>query len=202
MKAYRAVLLGTALLLAAGCGSAPTRFYALTPLSAAARPVAPVGGEPLQLGLGPVELPKALDRPEIVLRQGPNEFSLGELDHWAEPLSDNFVQVLAENLAVLLPLRRVLIFPWEKTAEVDYQLLVKVIRFDRTAGGDAVLETRWSLRAPGSETELLARTTHQTVRPADDGYPATVAALNRLIGDFSREVAGQIRRLRAGGDAP
>jgi uncharacterized lipoprotein YmbA len=187
----------TLLLLAAGCGSTPTRFYTLSPLSDGG-PARTAPGTELTLGLGPVELPKSLDRPQIVTRRGQNEFDLGEFDHWAEPLEDNVTAVLAENLAVLLPAQRVVVYPWDRSKDIDYQVVVKVLRFDRSIGGDAVLQVRWSLKSPTNENELLARETRYAKRPAGEDYQATVAAMNQVLNDFSRDVAAAVQGLRGG----
>ena len=187
---------GLALALA-GCGSTPpTRFYGLTPVTTSGG--ARTAGT-LVLGIGPVELPKTLDRPQIVTRSGQNEFLLGELDQWAEPLADNITAVLSENLAVLVPARRVTTYPWDRSAEIDYQLTAKVLRFDRSVGGDAVLKLRWSLKSPTNENELLARETSYSKKPAGDDYKATVEAMNFLLGQFSRDAATAVRGLREGG---
>ena len=177
------IVLCLALLLLAGCGSTPpTKFYGLAPVSApkAARNAAAEGQ--LVLGIGPVELPKTLDRPQIVTRRGQNEFYLAEFDHWAEPLEDNVPQVLSENLAVLVPAKRTVIYPWDRSAEVDYQVVVKVLRFDRSQGGDAVLKVRWGLKSPTNENELLARDTSYAKRPAGEDTKATVEAMNFVLG--------------------
>ena len=55
------------------------------------------------IGVGPITVPKYLDRPQIVTRSGRNQLALGEFDRWAEPLQDNVLRVLAENLAFLIP---------------------------------------------------------------------------------------------------
>ena len=195
MKRCLALLLTLSLLLAAGCGSTPTRFYALTPLSASG-PSTPASGTDVSLGVGPVEIPKALDRPQIVTRRGRNEFHLAEFDQWAEPLEDNVTQVLAENLSVLLPASRVTVYPWDRSTDIDYQVVVKVLRFDRSAGGDAVLKARWSITGPTPENARLTGEFSHNKRPAGDEYRATVEAMNQLLGEFSREVAAAIRGLR------
>lgn len=197
MKRRTALFSLALLLLAAGCGSTPTRFYALSPLSDGG-PARTAPGTELTLGLGPVEIPKSLDRPQIVTRRDQNEFDLGEFDHWAEPLEDNVTAVLAENLAVLLPAQRVVVYPWDRSKDIDYQVVVKVLRFDRSIGGDAVLQVRWSLKSPTNENELLARETRHAKRPAGEDYQATVAAMNQVLNDFSRDVAAAVRGLRGG----
>lgn len=196
MKCRSTLLSIAVLLLATACGNAPTQFYTLTPLSG--RAASPAFDGP-SVGVGPVELPKALNRPQIMTRKGQNEFDLGELDQWAEPLDENVTQVLAENIATLLPTQRMTVYPWDHSKAIDYQVVVKVLRFDRNQGGDAVLKVRWTLKSPSNDKELLARDTRYTRRPTGEEYKATVESMNLLLADFSRDVAAALRGIKGGG---
>jgi hypothetical protein len=178
------------LLLLIGCATPASRFYVLSPLPATA-----ATGQGLAIGVGPVDLPDYLDRPQIVTRTSQNELTLAEFDRWAGPLKDNFIQVLAENLATLVPSQRVAVYPWKRATPVDYQVVVKVIRFDRTVGGESVLNTRWSIFSGDGKQELVTREMSYTDNPAGEDYPATVAALNQTLAAFSRDVAGVLKQL-------
>ncbi len=194
MKRNLLILVPAVLLSIAGCSSSPpTRFYTLTPLSTSKGTATGTG---LAMGLGPVDLPKSMDRPQIVTRTGENELKLGDFDRWAEPIQDNFTQVLAENLSILPPSPKVLLYPWSRSAEIDYQVSVRVIRFDRAQGGDAVLKVRWSILSPTNENELLARESSYAKHPAGEDYKATVEAMNQALNDFSRDVSAAVAGLR------
>jgi uncharacterized lipoprotein YmbA len=168
--------------LLASCSSAPTRFYVLTPLQVAAGQSGAVAGQEPGIGLGPVEFPDYLDRPQIVTRLDQNQFKLADFDHWSEPLKDNFTQVLAENLTILLPTGRVFIYPWRRENRVNYQVMVKVIRFDRTVDGDSVLTARWRILGNDNREELRVQTATYTA-PAGD-IAATLKGLARSPGRY------------------
>lgn len=195
------VLMGTCLLLATGCSSPPTRFYVLSTLPDS-RPMSLDAGPDVAVGVGPLELPDYLDRPQIVTRTGQNELNLAEFDKWAESLKDNATQVLAENLAVLLPSKKVVTYPWKRSTPIDFQVAVKVTRFDHTIGGETVLGTRWSILSGDAGKELFSRESRYTERPSGGGYNATVAAMNRALAQFSRDVAGAIAAQASSGLAP
>ncbi len=178
-------------MLSACSGSAPTRFYVLSNLPQSAQP--PVNtGRDIAVGVGPLDLPDYLDRAQIVTRTGHNELNLAEFDKWGESLKDNANQVLAENLAVLLPTKKVHTYPWKRSTSLDYQVVVKITRFDHTEGGETVLHARWNILSGDGNKELLSRETRYTERPDGTGYPATVAAMNRVLAQFSRDVANTI----------
>jgi uncharacterized lipoprotein YmbA len=79
--------------------------------------------------VGPITLPKYLDRPQIVTRSGRNPLTLAEFDRWAKPLQDNVSRVLAENLARHIPTDHILLHPWPRSAPVDYQVAVEHLRW-------------------------------------------------------------------------
>ena len=91
--------------LAAGCGSSPaSHFYTL---SAAPPPSPAAAAVDLSVLVGPVSVPLAGDRPQIVVAVSPNQVSLDEFNRWASPLANNIARVVAENLAAMLGTPRV-----------------------------------------------------------------------------------------------
>lgn len=191
------LLLGGLALLLGGCwSSAPTRLYLLTALADAER-VPPRAGAagPLILGVGPVTLPRYLDRPQIATRAGPHELRLGEFDQWAEPLQENVTRVLAENLARGLGTEEVLRHPWPRAAPVAYQVVVEVTRFDSTMGAESVLTARWQLVDVQANRELWRQTSHVQVPIEESEYEAIVAAMSRGLADLSQEIALALRTL-------
>ncbi|MFO1432298.1 MAG: PqiC family protein [Candidatus Competibacteraceae bacterium] len=181
--------------LLAGCSSAPTRFYMLTPLPMTAGKAGAVTRQEPGIGLGPVEFPDYLDRPQIVTRLDQNQFKLADFDSWSEPLKDNFTQVLAENLSNLLSTERVFVYPWRRENRVTYQVIVKVIRFDRQVDGDSVLIARWRILRTDNQQELWVQTATYTAPAAGPDYPATVAAMNQTLTALSRDIAGTLKRV-------
>lgn len=190
-------LLNLALLLAACASSPPTRFYVLSTLPQPAQPVGYAAGQEIAVGVGPVELPEYLDRSQLVTRSGQNELNLAEFDRWGESLKDNAAQVLAENLAVLLPSKKISTYPWKRSTLIQYQVTAKITRFDHTLGGETALDVRWAVLAADG-AELFSRQSHYAESPAGDDAAATVAAMNRALAQFSREVASTLAGLRQG----
>src|SRR5476651_2063711 len=98
MGIYPARLLTVALILSAlgGCSDKPTRLYVLT--ADVANPGA-ASAQGIPIGVGPVTLPKYLDRPQVVTRTASNSLNQADLDQWGGNLADNITRVLATNLA-------------------------------------------------------------------------------------------------------
>jgi len=174
----------------AGCATTPpSRFYILSPVTAdaATQPAGPA------IGVGPVELPKYLDRPQIAMRSGANELFYDETQRWAETLQDNVTAVLTENLSRLVPTDRVAVFPWGRTTTIDYQVEAQISRFDADANGNVVLSANWKLYREHNR-EVVAQKKSTFTEPVDGaGYTDIVAAQSRALASLSREIAGAIR---------
>ena len=81
--------------LLAACSTTPdVKYYTLNPLSDM-QPDIPQGvsGDTLVIGVGPVEFPRFLDRPQIVTRRSQNRVEVSEFHRWAGSFSENFTGV-------------------------------------------------------------------------------------------------------------
>ena len=182
------------ILATAGCAtSPPSQFYLMTPLPGADAP-RDTGGrqDGLVLGVGPVKLPAYLDRSEVVTRSSPNALRVAEFNRWAEPLEDNFTRVIAMNLGVLAGTDSVSVYPWPRSAAVDYQVTVDVDRFDAGANGQVVLVARWQVLAGEGGRSVRSGRTVVTEPVVSTDYEALAGAMSSAAATLSREVAAAI----------
>jgi uncharacterized protein len=187
-------ILCASLLFMGGCAtSPPSRFYLLHSLgSSGAGPGREATDPGLAIGIGPVNLPDYLDRPQIVTRSNGNELRLDEFNRWAEPLGQNLSRVLAENLATLLGTDRVAVYPWPKATPIDFRVMMDVIRLDAALGGGATLSARWTVYAGDAQQVLMVHKS-DIGQPADAAtFEALVAAQSRAVAVLSREIAAAI----------
>jgi uncharacterized lipoprotein YmbA len=176
----------------AGCATTPpSRFYILSAVSADT--AAPLAGPATAIGVGPVELPRYLDRPQIAVRSGANELLYNETHRWAEVLKDNVPDVLAENLARLVPTDKVTVFPWGRMTTIDYQVVAEISRFDADASGNVTLSASWKLYQEQNRKVVAQKTTVFTEPVGGAGYAEIVAAQSRALAALSREIAAAIR---------
>ncbi|MFA9454333.1 MAG: membrane integrity-associated transporter subunit PqiC [Candidatus Aminicenantaceae bacterium] len=190
------VLTACTLLLQPGCsGTKPSRFYVLSPMPPGETPA----NQELSIGVGPLKFPDFLLRPQIVTQAKANQLEYAEYDRWAEPLDENFVRVLAGNLAHLVPTDQVHIYPWLETLQVQYQVLLQVIHFGHTESGQIELTISWSVLEHAKREHLLQRrSTFSRPAPAADptDYAALAAGMSELIEEFSREVAQALKDIQ------
>ncbi len=184
------------LLLLCACGtSKPSRFYLIpSALNAQAGASIDVAQSELHIGFFPVEIASYLDRPQIVSRGEQGEMRMDEFSRWASPLSDVFLGSLAGNLALELPNAYVDIFPWTETDDIEYKVMVDVLRLDGVPGRSATLIAQWTVLEQGADHPPLARrTTVYEQKLDDDGVPTYVAGFGKLVGQLSKDIADCLR---------
>ncbi|HVA79396.1 MAG TPA: PqiC family protein [Candidatus Binataceae bacterium] len=185
-------------LAAGGCFSPrpdPSKFFVLAPAGAAANSIAPAGlatSSSPTIGIGPIKLPEYLDRDEVVTRVGPNRLELSDKDRWAEPLDNNFKQVIAQDLTQSLGTHSIAFYPWYGTTRVDYQVRIDVYRFETDPSANAQLVAHWQV-LDGSGKLLYAADSNLTeqAQPAEP----VAAALSRTVDRLARQIASAIQSL-------
>ena len=198
-------LIAFALLAVAGCGSTrPSNFYQLdgpaaTRLSGLERGIA--------VGIGPVNLPPYLDRPQIVIRGTGHKLELSEFHRWVEPLNESISRVIIVNLSNMLESTRVYKIPRRnKTMPLEFRIEIDFARLDGMPGGNALLVARWTLYGQ-EETALVTKVaiiSESSGAEGPDGsesadevsFESMIAAQNRTLHRLSQEIVDGINSNR------
>jgi hypothetical protein len=188
------VILVIAAICFGGCRSQSPRFYALSPMQE--DQVISKRKSPAQnavVGIGPVKLADYLDQSMLVTRTGDNQAVKAEFDRWVGSLKDNFINVLADNIGLLLPTERIHLYPWRVSVPIDYQVVLDIVRCDGRLGDAVWLEVRWSIIG-GPEKKLL-KTHRSSIREPVSGadYTALVAVQSQALAKLSQEIAEAIQ---------
>jgi uncharacterized protein len=199
-----ALLLIVGALALAGCAGVadPTRYYVLSPTPAALGGTAPTVLSSAGIGVGPVLIPRYLDRLQIVTRGANDEVEISTYERWAEPLDGGIAQVLADNLAPQVGTERITVFPWRGGVAriLDYQVVVVVLRFEGSPGRQVALDARWRLLGKDGQELILKRSTiNEPI--TGEGYQSLVRGMNRALATLSGQIAAEIqsRTTRAAG---
>ena len=174
-------------IVAAGCSTAPSRFYALD--STAVADGAPAAHAAVMVG--PVTVPAAVDRPEFVVQVAPNRDEVDEFNRWVAPLNDAIARAVAGNLVVLLGTPDV---ATETLANFipDYRVTIDVQRFESIQGQAAILEAVWNVRKMvGGQTRSGRTVAREPVQ--GQGFDALAAAHSHAIAKMSADIAAAIR---------
>jgi uncharacterized lipoprotein YmbA len=180
-------LLWIAFVAAAGCASAPSRFYTLDSTATA-------DGTPAvryAVMVGPVSVPATVDRPEFVVQVGANRVDIDEFNRWAAPLNDSIANAVAGDLAVLLGTPDVATAPLANFNPA-FRVTLDVQRFDSVQGKAVLIDAVWAVHKTVDGERRSGRTVaHEAVQGAD--FSALAAAHSRALAQISGDIAAAIR---------
>ena len=175
------ILLALTLALSACASGGRERFYTLD------APEPPAAGEGPSIQVSSVSVPDLIDRPQIVVRAGPNQVRMSEQARWAEPLKSAIARVVAANLAATLGGR---VGP--QRGDADLRVAIDVQRFESTPGDGVLIDAAWSVTPKSGERRVGRTVAREKVRGAD--YDAIAAAHSAALATLSREIAAAIRK--------
>lgn len=177
----------------AGCiSSSPSaQFYTLHASVPAAEHGSVTFGDSW-VGVGPVGVPKYLDRPQIVTRGDGHRLNIHEFDRWADPLSTRMLDVLIENVVAISDSKRVAPYPWPSAFRPDRRMIGEITAFEAHPGGDVLLRVRWLVRLQGEQESEEIRV-GEYVEPAAPGdFDAMAEAMSRALERWSRDIAAAL----------
>jgi uncharacterized lipoprotein YmbA len=185
------------MVLLASCSTTPgVKYYTLNPLSEMKPDISQgVSRDSIAIGVGPVEFPRFLDRPQIVTRKSQHRVEVSEFHRWAGSFSEDFLQVLAKNISMLLPADRVTAYPWTDRFSPTFRIPLTIEQFYGQLGGNVVLNVTWSVWHHKDTNESVIKHTRIKEVISGDDYDALVEAQSRAIGDLSRTIVMEIERV-------
>lgn len=197
-RALTTLILGAAMMASSGCvdiggETPPSRFYVLSAID----PQGTLSSDGPAIMLGPVTLPRYLDRPQIVTRPSANELSLAEYDRWGGKLDDNVARVLAQDIAVHLNTSRVAIFPREQRLTDAVQISVDISRFEQVGqqGGNVELDAQWSLYPADRRGAPMVGISRVRTPVSGSGFAGTAAAMSAALDQLSQELVTATRKM-------
>ena len=153
-----AIFMALVVLAVAGCRSSttPVEFYTLSPMPVVSEADKIAGlGDNIAVGVGPLQIPKIIDRPQIITRIGPNKINVDEFHRWAGSIYEDFLRAVTMNIAALLESGLVMAYPWEEYFEPDYRIFMEVHQFDGRLGQYAQLDITWTITGRDARQILL-----------------------------------------------
>ena len=184
----RMIGIAVAAVAVSGCGASPkARFYTLDAVAVA-------DGAPAAtwtVAVGPVTVPAAVDRPQLVVQVAPNRVELDEFNRWAGPLDDGIGAAVAQNLSTLLGTPHVVagVIPGFDPA---YRVRIDVQRFESTPGRDVLVDAAWIVSAAAGGPPRSGRTVAREPAAGEE-VAAVAAAHSRALATVSADIAKAIR---------
>ena len=179
-----------------GClgGSAPQPEYFT--LTAAGTSGAPVASDPeIGLVLGQVELPRYLDRAELVTRDGAHRLEVWNRVRWGGSLRTDVQRLVSEDLSELLGTSRVAVYPAEARFPVTHRVLLDLLELGSAPGQPVILRARWTVAGADGHAMVVGNTNLEQA-PASESWEDYVAAQSTALGRMTRQIAEEIASLR------
>jgi uncharacterized lipoprotein YmbA len=189
---------GLAVALAA-CSKAtpPPNLYLLTAEQA------PAAGERSTVDLPKIlvaqaQVPDYLDRPQLVEHNGENGLKLLDGDQWAERLSMNVARVVAQNLSAMVPADATIPIAARGSLQYKCQVVISLNSFElNSTAGEALLIGRWSITDAEGANEFGSSTVSLRKPSTGPGMAGAVQAMSQALGDVSRDIATQFKKLKS-----
>jgi len=142
------------------------------------------------LVIGPVEINLYLDQSRFALRVNDHQIQYQDYQRWAEPLGNNISNVLSANLRTYFQVSDILPnTPRLLLGKEQLRVIILVNRMDVDLEGKALLDVQWFLINPKQKKEALIHTGTYTGTAADTTMLSRVTALNKLLTEFSLDLA-------------
>jgi len=141
------------------------------------------------IGVGPIQLPEYLNRPQIVTRQSDYHMNISEFNRWAEPLNDSITHLLVMNLSNNLQSNRVYWMPrQDRNYPLDIRIVIDIGRFDGKLGEEVLLESRWTIFNKKNQP-VLTRVSLIKEAVNGDSYENLVIAMSQALKALGKEIS-------------
>ena len=189
------VILSAGILMVMACNgrTPPAKFYTLQPVEQdpLGQPMPPV----VALVVGPVAIPEALDRPEIVTHDAGNVVSFSQFHRWAGHLGQSIASVIAQNMTTLLATNRVTPYTRENIFQPSHRVVISINHYESRLSKSFLLDAAWSIKDL-KENKVLAIRNSKIQEPlASAGYEELVSAQSRALAALSKQIATEILKV-------
>jgi uncharacterized lipoprotein YmbA len=179
-------IVGASLLLAACASPPPVHYWSLA---------APVTAVPAtcasNIQIGPVIVPDAYDRPDVVVTHGAHEITWSGNDQWEAPLPKVLGGRLATSLRQELGTGQVYTWPSMLAEAPDFTVQVQIQQIRATLGGPVSFDAIWAVKTAKGSTRNNAALFDQGATGAD--YAGVVDAVGLDTDMLGAAIARDIR---------
>ena len=184
MKFFKSLFLCLFLTACFGGVSPQSSFYTLVAQKQKALSVE----ERAFIGIERMQLPKYLERPQIVTQESP-QMIVSEYHRWIAMPSALCTRVLVEDLSALLPNAQIKARSYG-VENFDKTLSIEVVRMDAVLGEKAVLDAWFVIQ--DAEGKTLARQKFLAEHPIGKTYDDLADGYSQLWSKFSQKIAQAI----------
>jgi uncharacterized lipoprotein YmbA len=190
--------LALAAALLAGCASPQPHYFSLAPDARDTRDTRPTPAaavspaqQPVWIEVAPVRVPEALNRQQLVVREG-GRLKVLDLSRWTSPLPDELRDGLSQSLQ--LSMGAVDVYQQGlSNVEPVYRITTEVVRMDAEVGQRASATLQWTVRRLPDGKVTAGRT--QADLPAPGDVDGVVSAYRQALAGTAADIAGAVQSL-------
>ena len=193
LRYCKTVVVALAAILMAGCAATEPEpvYYVLAGLRSGATRSHPPGA--VNVYVRRVEVPAYIAKPGLITVKEGTEVGYADTNLWAEPLDQGFSSAVAEDLSQNSRLRAFGFIPTALPPDHNYDVWIRLERFEGTEDGKVILRARWWVSTAESSDSIGGRTTEiRRTRWQPGDYGALVRLFRSEVRELSREIARAI----------
>ncbi len=175
------------------CGTSASNFYILTPTNNY-KQINPNTESDISIGIGSLEFPDYLRKPQITTFRNNNEIYFDEYNRWAEPLDENFTHIVLENLSNMIPTNNIYLFMWPEENPNIFQITIKIDQFGMSSDSTVVLDARWAVSTSNEIAFLMTEKSSYQERITNLDYNQIAVSMSKLTGDLCKDIASEVKR--------
>jgi uncharacterized protein len=172
-----------------GCSAEQSHYYSLSSVAKAQG----TGMPDARVLVGPVSVPQAVDRPQLVVQVSPNRVDVDDLNRWVAPLGEAIAAAVVGNLQTLLATREVAIGPLA-SFDFTHRVTIDVQRFDSVPGGHVLVDAIWTVIPSATGVAAVSGRTLAEEPVEGPGYEVIAAAHDRALARLSEQIAAAVRK--------
>ncbi|MDA8562130.1 PqiC family protein [Gammaproteobacteria bacterium] len=174
------------------CSSTKTQYYILD--SAKTSNINIYNSCKKIISLEKVDIAKYLDKPNIITRIKPNKLCKTEFHQWSEPLDDNILRILQQNLSKQLTTNTVVSYPLLGRLKVNYHVEIKVKQFDVDTFGRSILKVSWYIYDNNKKIKQLRNATYCVQSKNPSNYLSITRSMNKNIEQLSNDIGSSLNK--------
>ncbi len=180
-----APLVAIVLLLGACSSDPPPKIYTLAPLPATT--TAPAGN--LAISVQQVDIPRYLDRPQIVRYGSTYQLEVDQFARWGEPFGAMVTRVLILDLSRRLPGAQVFQDGDNASVPAQVRLEVTINGFEADPSNTVILNARWVVRRANSAEVLTSDAKEIRTQPGEATLAGMASAMSQALAQLSDAIA-------------
>ena len=169
-----------------GSDPQPTHYYLLESI---ANDTESISSKTLAINIELTKFPEYLDKQQIATSNEINVIKFSEYHRWADPLQENLIFTIRENITLQLPNANIAVSPWDSAGNDAIKLKLLVNKFSGKLGDQAVIDIRWSIMDGDKDTVHGHFTYEDTIKPS---YRDLIVKLNQGVNKLSEELANNL----------